>query len=103
MFWKTTYLAAFFFPTGRSKEERCGRISCERPFLYVIHTIARLSSEGGVPADTLAAKENLSAPAQPYKEWHRSTAGSDTRVNLYRALCLITHALLKSDCIQLEQ
>lgn len=36
----------FFFPTGGSKEERCGRISCERPFLYVSHTIVCLSVEG---------------------------------------------------------
>lgn len=28
----TTYSDAFFFPTGGSKEERCGRISCERAF-----------------------------------------------------------------------
>lgn len=32
MCWTTTYSNAFFFPTGGSKEERCGRISCERAF-----------------------------------------------------------------------
>lgn len=40
---KTTYSDALFFPTGGSKEERCGRISCEGPFLYVSHTMVCLS------------------------------------------------------------
>lgn len=47
MCWTTTFSNRFsFFPTGGSKEEHCGQISCERPFLYVSHTMVCLSKEG---------------------------------------------------------
>lgn len=46
MCWTTTYSDAFFFPTGGWNEERCGRKSCERPFLYVSYTMVCLSVEG---------------------------------------------------------
>lgn len=47
MCWTTTFSdRSSFFPTGGSKEEHCGQISCERPFLYVSHTMVCLSIEG---------------------------------------------------------
>lgn len=39
------FTCIFVFPTGGSKEEQCGWICCERPFLYVNHTIVCLSLE----------------------------------------------------------
>lgn len=78
----------FFFPTGGSKEERCGRISRERPFLYVSHTIVCLSVEGR-PSGHGGWQGKSLCTCSPTQR-HRVTTGSDTRINLYRTLCLIT-------------
>ncbi len=88
MCWTTTYSDAFFFPTGGSKEERCGRINCERPFLYVSHTIVCLSVEGR-PSGQGGWQGKSLCTCSPTQR-HRVTTGSDTRINLYRRLCLIT-------------
>ena len=87
----TTYSDAFFFPTGGSKEERCGRISCERPFLYVSHTIACLSVEGrpSGPGGWQGKSLCTCSPTQ----WHRVTTGSDTQINLCPRLRLITYEI----------
>lgn len=67
----------FFFPTGGLKEERCGRISCERPFLYVSHTIACLFVEGRLSGHRGWQEKSLCtcSPTQTlasgdYRKWH---------------------------------
>lgn len=78
----------FSFPQEVQKRERCGRISCERPFLYVSHTIVRLSVEGR-PSGRGGWQGKSLCTCSPTQR-HRVTTGSDTRINLYRRLCLIT-------------
>ncbi|CAG6017685.1 unnamed protein product [Menidia menidia] len=57
---------------GGSKEECCGRISCELPFLYVSDTLPCVCERVG-QADIVAGKESPCAPAHPYKDWHRAS------------------------------
>lgn len=78
MCWTTTFSdRSSFFPTGGSKEEHCGQISCERPFLYVSHTMVCLSIEGrpsghcgwqGKSVCTCSATQRKATGE--YRKWH---------------------------------
>lgn len=75
MCWTTTYSAVVHFPTGGSKEERCGRISRERPFLYVSQTMVCLSVEGRLSGGQGKSLRTCSLTQRP-------TTGCDTQINL---------------------
>lgn len=82
----------FVFPTGGSKEERCGRMNCEGPFLCVSHTMVCVSA---------VRWQRKSLCTWSPTQWHRETAGSDTGIILYHKLCWITYCR-KSHWITLE-
>lgn len=84
------FFVFFCFPTGGSKEKRCGSISCGRPFLYVSHTMVCLSVEGR-PSGHVGWQGKCLCTCSP-KQWMASgdCRKWHTHINLCSTLRLIT-------------